>query len=191
LWKNYYYNRFTALWIWSGTTQVSRYQKKHSPTHTYPDHQSSFICLLHSPQSTASSLFNPTVPNSPSAQPLSKSPMVHPWSSTFHPHSTHPLTQPPSSPRSTCPHHSNLPCCSTKTISPNHNLSPNSSSETLPFTSMTTFDHTYPCPLKCHLTIPHMAGRTSMQHTTSHTTAVQSLPINNIYLLEELMRKIG
>jgi len=25
-----------ALWILSGTTRVSRYQKKHSPTHTYP-----------------------------------------------------------------------------------------------------------------------------------------------------------
>jgi len=24
-------------------TQVSRYQKKHSPSHTYPDHQPSFI----------------------------------------------------------------------------------------------------------------------------------------------------
>jgi len=31
----------------SGTTRVSRYQKKHSPIHTYPDHQSSLICFLH------------------------------------------------------------------------------------------------------------------------------------------------
>ena len=31
----------------SGTTRMSCYQKKHSPTHTYPDHQSSFICFLH------------------------------------------------------------------------------------------------------------------------------------------------
>jgi len=30
----------------SGTTRVSRYQKKHSPTHTYPDHQSSSVCFL-------------------------------------------------------------------------------------------------------------------------------------------------
>jgi len=30
----------------SGTTLVSRYQKKHSPTHSYPDQQSSFIHLL-------------------------------------------------------------------------------------------------------------------------------------------------
>jgi len=35
------YNRFTALWILSGTTQVSRYQKKHSPIHTHRGHQSS------------------------------------------------------------------------------------------------------------------------------------------------------
>jgi len=31
----------------SGTTRVSRYQKKHSPTHTYTNHQSSFICFPH------------------------------------------------------------------------------------------------------------------------------------------------
>jgi len=42
----------------SGTTRVSQYQKKHSPTHTYPDHQSSFICFLHLLWSIASSLFN-------------------------------------------------------------------------------------------------------------------------------------
>jgi len=34
------HNHFTALWIWPGTTQVSQYQKKHSPTHTYCSHQS-------------------------------------------------------------------------------------------------------------------------------------------------------
>jgi len=32
-------NRFMALWILSGTTRVSQYQKKHSPTHTYRGHQ--------------------------------------------------------------------------------------------------------------------------------------------------------
>jgi len=35
------HNRFTALWNLSGTTRVSRYQKKHSPTHTHRHHQSS------------------------------------------------------------------------------------------------------------------------------------------------------
>ena len=31
----------------SGTTRVGRYQKKHSPTHTHPDHRASFIIFLH------------------------------------------------------------------------------------------------------------------------------------------------
>jgi len=31
----------------SGTTWVSQYQNKHSPTHTYHGHQSSLICFLH------------------------------------------------------------------------------------------------------------------------------------------------
>jgi len=53
-----YYYRFTALWILSGTTWVSRYQKKHSPTHTYHGPQSSLICFLHLLRSTASSLLN-------------------------------------------------------------------------------------------------------------------------------------
>jgi len=35
------------LWILSRTTRVSRYQKKHSPTHTYRGHHSSLICFLH------------------------------------------------------------------------------------------------------------------------------------------------
>jgi len=35
------HNHFTAVWILSGTTRVSRYQKKHSPTHTHHGHQSS------------------------------------------------------------------------------------------------------------------------------------------------------
>ena len=42
----------------SGTTRVGQYQKKHSPTHTHPDHQTSFINFLHLLRSTASSLFN-------------------------------------------------------------------------------------------------------------------------------------
>ena len=32
---------FQALWVLSGTTRVSRYQKKHSPTHTHRGQQSS------------------------------------------------------------------------------------------------------------------------------------------------------
>jgi len=48
------HNRFTALWILFGTTRVSWYQKKHSPTHTYRGHQSSVICFLHLLRSMAS-----------------------------------------------------------------------------------------------------------------------------------------
>jgi len=40
------HNCFTAMWILSGTTRVSRYQKKHAPTH--PSWSSNIpICLLH------------------------------------------------------------------------------------------------------------------------------------------------
>jgi len=40
----------------SGTTRVGRYQKKHSPTHTHSDRQTSFISFLHLLRSIASSL---------------------------------------------------------------------------------------------------------------------------------------
>jgi len=40
----------------SGATRVSRYQKKHSPTH-HPDHHLIFISFFHLPRSIASSLF--------------------------------------------------------------------------------------------------------------------------------------
>jgi len=58
--NNNTHNCFTALWILSGTTRVSEYQKKHSPTHTYCGHQSALICFFHLIWSMAfSSLFNP------------------------------------------------------------------------------------------------------------------------------------
>jgi len=41
-----------------GQPRVGRYQKKHSPTHTHPDHRASFIIFLHLQWSMASSLFN-------------------------------------------------------------------------------------------------------------------------------------
>jgi len=61
---------YLALWPWeweqqqqrpfygplSGTTRVSWYQKKHSPTH-HPDHHPIFISFFHLPRSIASSLF--------------------------------------------------------------------------------------------------------------------------------------
>ena len=42
----------------SGTTRVGQYQKKHSPTHTHPDHRTSFIIFLYLQRSMASSLFS-------------------------------------------------------------------------------------------------------------------------------------
>ena len=48
-------NHLTALV--PRTTRVGRYQKKHSPTHTHPDHMTSFINLIHQLRSTASFLF--------------------------------------------------------------------------------------------------------------------------------------
>jgi len=47
--------------LWSGTTRVGRYQKKHSPTHTHPDHRASFITFRHLQRSMASSTIFPTV----------------------------------------------------------------------------------------------------------------------------------
>jgi len=60
----------------SGTTRVSRYQKKHSPTH-YPDHHPIFISFFHLPRSTASSLFKLRAWHSFFAQPLSMSSLVY------------------------------------------------------------------------------------------------------------------
>jgi len=42
----------------SSTIQVGWYQKKHSPTHIHPDHQTSFINFLHLLRSIASSVFS-------------------------------------------------------------------------------------------------------------------------------------
>ena len=53
----------------SGTSRVSRYQKKHSPNHHH-DHHPIFISFFHLPRSIASSLFNYVLGNL-FAQPLS------------------------------------------------------------------------------------------------------------------------
>jgi len=70
-----------ALWTLSGTTQVSQYQvsqyqKKHSPTHTYCGHQSSLICFLDLLWSMASpcSIY---MPNSIFPQSFSRFCLVH------------------------------------------------------------------------------------------------------------------
>jgi len=60
LWPGFTYMQHTTLTTYtlSGTTQLSQYQKKRSPTHTYWGHQSSLICFIHLLWSMASSPFN-------------------------------------------------------------------------------------------------------------------------------------
>ena len=61
--------------LWSGTTLVGRYQKKHSRSHTHPDHQTSFVNFLHLLRSIASSC-SVYMLDSPFRQPLSGSSLV-------------------------------------------------------------------------------------------------------------------
>jgi len=89
---------------WSGTTRVGRYQKKHSPTHTHPDHRTSFINFLHLLWSIASSLFSLRAWQSSlktSLQVLFGLPLGLRHSTTY---SMHFFTQSSSSFRSTCPY---------------------------------------------------------------------------------------
>ena len=57
----------------SRTTRVGWYQKKHSLTHTHPDHQTSFINFLHLLWNPPCSVY---VFNSPFPQPLLRSSLV-------------------------------------------------------------------------------------------------------------------
>jgi len=171
------HNRFMAHKTLSGTTWVSRYQKKHSPTHAFRDHQSSLICFFHLKWSMASSLYNPRAWQSFStisqqvffAQPLGLAPSTS--------YSIHFFTQSLSSLCSTCPYHRNLYCCSTKIMSSNPSLSRNPLLRTL---SCSLMPH-------IHLTIlisarwsaawfSFLMGQVSLacKHTTLDTTAVQS-----------------
>ena len=59
--------------LWSGTTRVGRYQKKHSPTHSHPGHWTSFINFLHLLHYIASFLFSLCAWQSSYWQPVSRS----------------------------------------------------------------------------------------------------------------------
>ena len=100
----------------SGTTRVSRYQKKHSPT-LHPDHHPISISFFHLPWSVASSLFKLRAWQSfctTSFHVLFGLPLgVEPSTS----YSIHFFTQSVSSFRSTCPYRRNLFCCSINIIS--------------------------------------------------------------------------
>ena len=105
-----------ALWILSGKTQVSWYQKKHSPTHTHRGHQISLSALsIHDPWHPPYSIhvlyiFFSTI----SLQVFFGLPLGLAPSTSY---SIHFFTQSLSSFRSTCPYHRNLFCCSTEIMS--------------------------------------------------------------------------
>jgi len=116
----------------SGTTRVSRYQKKHSPTHR-PDHPI-FISFFHLPRSIASSLFKLRAWQSfctTSLRILFGLPLHLEPSTSY---SIHFFTQLLSFFRNTCPYHRNLFCCSINIISSIPSLSLNSLHGTLSFT---------------------------------------------------------
>jgi len=101
----------------SGTTWVSRYQKKHPPTHL-PNHHPIFISFFHLPRSIASSLFKLHAWQSfctTSLHVLFGLPLGLKPSTSY---SIHFFTQSVSSFRSTCPYHRNRFCCSINIISP-------------------------------------------------------------------------
>jgi len=114
-----------ARWILSGTTRLSQYQKKQSPTYTHRGHQSSLICFLHLLRSMSSSLFNLRAWQSFSTvyvQVFCGLPLgLAPFSS----YSIHFFTQLLSSFHSICTYHRNLFCCSTEIMSSNPSLSLN------------------------------------------------------------------
>ena len=92
----------------SGTTREGRYQKKHSPAHTYPGQRISFITFLHLQWSTASSLFSLHAWQSSrttSFQVLFGLPLGLEPSTLY---SMHFFTQSSSSFRSTCPYQCRL-----------------------------------------------------------------------------------
>ena len=102
--------------LWSGTTRVGQYQKKHSPTHTRPDHRTSFIIFLHLQWSMVSSLFILRAWQSSrttSLQVLFGLPLGLGPSTSY---SIHFFTQSSSSFRSTCPYQRSLCCCNTNAM---------------------------------------------------------------------------
>jgi len=117
----------------SGTTRVSRYQKKHSPTH-HSEHHPVFISFFHLPWSIASSLFKLHAWQSfctTSLHVLFGLPLGLEPSTSY---SIHFFTKSVSSFRSTWPYHRNLFCCSINVILSIPSLSLNSLLGTLSFT---------------------------------------------------------
>ena len=160
--------------VWDNPGEEKK--KKHLPTHTYPDHQSSSICFFHLLRSMASSLFNLCAWQSfctTSVQvffglPLSLAPSAS--------YSIHFFTQSLSSFHNTCPYHRNLFCCSTEIISSNPSLSLNTLLRTQSFS------------LTPHIHLPILTSARWSATSFSFVTGQVSLPCNihNDYILTAL-----
>jgi len=162
------HNHFTDLWILSGTTRVSWYQKKHSPTHTYRGHQSSFICFIHLLLSMASSLFSPHAWQSfstISVQVIFGLPFGLAPSTSY---SIHFFTQSLSSFCNTCQYHHNLFRCSTKIMSSNPGLS----------LSLNALLGTLSCSFMPHIHLTNLISACWCATSFSFLTSQFSLPCN-------------
>ena len=147
------------------TTRVGWYQNNHSPTHTHPDHRTSFLSFLHLLRSIASSLFSLRSSQSSlttSFQVLFGLPLgLGPSTSYF----MHFFTQ-SSSFRSTCPYQCSLFWCNTNVMSSIPNLS-------LSAPYLEICDQNAALAEVSPFFFPNRSVLTLMQHIASHTTTVQ------------------
>ena len=167
-------NRFTALRILSGTTWVSRYQKKHSSTHTHRGRQSSLICIIHLPWHPPCFIHAPDSLTTIFLQVFFGLPIGLAPSTLC---SIHFFTQSLSSFHNTCPYHCNLFHCSTEIMSSNHNLSTLHLEFCLVVSHHTAISPFSSLPAEVPPHFPFLRARSHFHATygtTSHTTAVQS-----------------
>ena len=158
----------------SGTTRVGWYQKKHSPTHTHPDHHAFFITFLHLQRSMASSLFNLRAWQSSrttSFQVFFRLPLgLEPSTSC----SIHFFTQSSSSFRNTWPYQRSLFCCNTNAMSSTPSLSLSSLLGSLSFR------------LTPHIHLTILISARWSATTFSFLTGQVSLPCNMVLLTQLL-----
>ena len=173
--KTLTHNHFTAPWILSGTTPVPKMFTRSHPFWSLINHPLFASSIYYDPWHPPCSIY---MPDSLFAQSLSKFFLVNlfAWHSPLHTPYISSFTQSLSSFCNTCPYHCSLFRCSTEIMSSNPSLSLN---PLLVILSCSFIIH-------IHLTIlisAHWSATsfsflrarlTSMQRTTSHTTAVQS-----------------
>jgi len=117
----------------SRTAQVGRYQKKHSSTHTHPDHRTYFFIFLHLLRSSLFSLRVWQSSLTTSLQVLVGLPLGLGPSTSY---SVHFFTQSWSYLLNTCPYHHRLFCCNTSAMSSTPSLSLSSLLGNLSFSLM-------------------------------------------------------